>query len=198
MADCMECDEDIDYECDVCPHCGTDHPVSYRWYNEYYLPKVADAKEKGDLDRLADLYLQAYIEAGSLPDLYVVGDMIRALEEVYHDLEYHERLVWLYIQDATTFSGLLAIQNGPRKAYLHSKKIGRPDLELHVMEVFDAENARLFRSQESQTPADLVDRKQELIQLRTAGEISDVEFPDLDEDMWKEFEMNKGKHGFME
>jgi len=124
--------------------------------------------------------------------------MIRALERVYLELQYHERLIWLYIQDATTFNGRMAIQNGPRKAYLHSNKIGRPDLELHVMEVFDAENARLFRTQEDQTPADLVDRRQELIELRNTGEINDFEFPELDEDMWKEFEVNKGKYGFLE
>ena len=28
MADCMECDEDIDENCDVCPGCGLDALVS--------------------------------------------------------------------------------------------------------------------------------------------------------------------------
>ena len=150
--------------------CQVDCPVTYRWYNEYYLPKVDDAKAENDLDKLANLYLKAFIEAGSLPDLVVLGDMARALEEIYLELGYHERLIWLYIEDATTFTyeGYW-INEAPRKAYLYAKEIKRPDLELHVMEVFDAENARLHQSKEIQTPLDLVDRKQELVALRDAG-----------------------------
>ena len=194
----MECDEEIDYECDVCPHCGIDCPVTYRWYNEYYLPKVDDAKAKNDLDKLANLYLKAFIEAGSLPDLVVLGDMARALEEIYLELGYHERLIWLYIEDATTFTyeGCW-IDQAPRKAYLHARKVKRPDLELYVMEVFDAENARLHQSKESQTPLDLVDRKQELVALRDAGEINSVEFPGLSEDMWIDFDSLKKGLGFL-
>ena len=85
----------------------------------------------------------------------------------------------------------------PRKAYLYAKEIKRPDLELHVMEVFDAENARLHQSKEIQTPLDLVDRKQELVALRDAGKIKNLEFPGLSEDMWTDFDSLKEGLGFL-
>lgn len=44
----------------------------------------------------------------------------------------------------------------------------------------------------------LVDRKQELVDLRDADKINDIEFPELGKDMWKEFAMNKEKYGFLE
>lgn len=193
----MECDEEIEYDCDVCPHCGIGSPVTYRWYNEYFLPKVDDAKEKNDLDKVAFLYLKAFIEAGSRPDIVVLGDMARALEEVYVDLGYHERLIWLYIQDATTFTSEgYSIDEAPRKAYLHARKIGRTDLELYVIETFDSYNKWLNNSKENQTPEDLAGRKQELVTLRDEGKINEIEFPSIGEDMWNDFEANKEKFGF--
>ena len=40
MADCMECDDDIDWDVDVCPHCGLDAPVARKWYVNLYEEKV--------------------------------------------------------------------------------------------------------------------------------------------------------------
>ena len=51
MADCMECDDDIDWDVDVCPHCGLDAPVARKWYFNLYEEKVNVAKKADDLFR---------------------------------------------------------------------------------------------------------------------------------------------------
>ena len=45
MADCMECDDDIDWDVDVCPHCGLDAPVARKWYVNLYEEKVNMSEE---------------------------------------------------------------------------------------------------------------------------------------------------------
>ena len=61
MYDCMECDYDIEGEdCEVCPGCGLDAPVSYRWFNNLYKDKIESAREKEELGTVADLCLEAY------------------------------------------------------------------------------------------------------------------------------------------
>ena len=112
--------------------------TSYHYWN------AEKAKKDTDYDKLADLYLSAYIDAGMLPDPYVMGDMARELEQVYLELEYHERLIWLYVEDAT-HPEWSAITDGARKAYLHATKIERMDLELYVMDVFDYINAKRYQ-----------------------------------------------------
>ena len=180
MADCMECDEDIDADCDVCPGCGLDAPVSYRWYRDSYEEKVEEAKKNNNSKLLAELYFKAYVEAGMLPDPYVVGDMVRELEILYLELNCHEQLIWLYVQDATSYD-MSGLEDPARKAYLHATKVGREDLELYVMEELDA--ARWTRYKGS-TPDDLVVRKDELLQKVSSEDLVRIEFPMIDENMW--------------
>ena len=185
MYDCMECDYDIeDEDCEVCPYCGLDAPVSYRWFNNLYKDKIDSAREEDDLETVADLCFEAYYEAGMFPDPYVMGDMARELELLYKQLNFHDRLIWLYVYDATQYEHC-ALENPARKAYLHTLEINRPDLEFHVMDTFDYYNAH--RTQSS-TPEDLVDRKKELIDMYKAGNIKDVEFPMISPTMWDEYD----------
>ena len=193
MADCMECDYDIDEDCEECPYCGLENPVSYRWFNDIYKEDIEKAKKDTDYDKLADLYLSAYIDAGMLPDPYVMGDMARELEQVYLELEYHERLIWLYVEDAT-HPEWSAITDGARKAYLHATKIERMDLELYVMDVFDYINAKRYQKS---TPEDLVDRKQEILTHLKEGKIKHVEYPMINVNMWKDFDSKKEELGFL-
>ena len=186
LADCMECDYDIDYDCDVCPHCGLESPVSYKWFNIIYKERIEKLKLNNDLEKLAELYFEAYYEAAMLCDPYVLGDMVRELEKIYIDLGYHDRLIWLYVEDAT-HPEWNAITDGARKAYLYAKKTQRMDLELYVMEVFDHANARRYRTTEDTTPKDLVDRKKQLLTLYNEGKINDIEFPEFELDMWSKF-----------
>ena len=132
----MECDVDIDEDCEICPGCGLDAPVSYRWYRDLYEDKVEQAKQNNDSKLLSELYFEAYVDAGMFPDPYVVGDMARELEVLYRDLKMYDRLIWLYVFDATSYD-LSALENPGRKAYLHTASINRPDLEYHVMDTFD-------------------------------------------------------------
>ena len=118
------------------------------------------------------------------PDPYVMGDMARELEVLYKQLKLHDRLIWLYVYDATQYEHS-ALENPARKAYLHTLEINRPDLEFHVMDMFDHYNAR--RTQSS-TPESLVDRKKELIEMYKAGNIKDVEFPMISPTMWEEYD----------
>ena len=53
MADCMECDDDIDWDVDECPHCGLDAPVARKWYVDLYEEKVNIAKKANDWKALA-------------------------------------------------------------------------------------------------------------------------------------------------
>ena len=184
MYDCMECDFDIeDEDCEVCPGCGLDAPVSYRWFNNSFKLKIEGAREKKDFATVANLCLEAYYEAGMFPDPYVMGDMARELEVLYKQLNFHDRLIWLYVYDATQYEHC-ALENPARKAYLHTLEIKRPDLEFYVMDTFDYYNSS--RTQSS-TPSDLVERKKELLSLYKKGEIQDVEFPMLSPNMWSEY-----------
>ena len=184
MADCMECDEDIDEDCDVCPGCGLDAPVSYRWYRDLYGEKVEEAKQNNDSKLLCELYFEAYVDAGMFPDPYVVGDMARELEVLYRDLKMHDRLIWLYVFDATSYD-MSCLENPGRKAYLHAASIKRPDLESYVMGTFDYFNNR--RTQTG-TPEDLVERKKELGKMLGNEEFKLIEFPMISKTMWKEYE----------
>ena len=184
MADCMECEEDIDEDCDVCPGCGLDAPVSYRWYRDLYGEKVEEAKQNNDSKLLCELYFEAYVDAGMLPDPYVVGDMARELEVLYRDLKMHDRLIWLYVFDATSYD-MSCLENPGRKAYLHAASIKRPDLESYVMGTFDYFNNR--RTQTG-TPEDLVERKKELGKMLGNEEFKHIEFPMISKTMWKEYE----------
>jgi len=183
MADCMECDDDIDWDVDVCPHCGLDAPVARKWYVDLYEEKVNSAKEANDLKTLARLYWQAYFEAGSLPDPYVYGDMSRALENVYLKLEFHEALIYLYVQDVTHPEYFGCIENSARKAYLHTIKCEREDLELYVMDSIDAIRQKYALQG---TPADLVDRKNELLE-NEMEEITMFQYPIISTEMWDQF-----------
>ena len=60
LADCMECDYDIDYDCDVCPHCGLESPVSYKWFNIIYKERIENLKVNSDLEKLAELYFDNF------------------------------------------------------------------------------------------------------------------------------------------
>ena len=82
----MECDYDIDYDCDVCPHCGLESPVSYKWFNIIYKERIEKLKLNNDLEKLAELYFEAYYEAAMLCDPYVLGDMVRELEKIYIEI----------------------------------------------------------------------------------------------------------------
>jgi hypothetical protein len=189
MYDCMECDYDIeDEDCEECPGCGLDAPVSYRWFNNSFKEKIEAAKKLHDFETVADLCLEAYYEAGMFPDPYVMGDMARELEILYRQLNFHDRLIWLYIYDATQYEHC-ALENPARKAYLHTLEIKRPDLEFHVMDTFDYYNSRRTQSSTSSTPSDLVERKKELLSMYKKGEIQDVEFPILSPKMWDEYEL---------
>jgi hypothetical protein len=179
----MECDEDIDEDCDVCPGCGLDAPVSYRWYRALYEDKVEQAKKNSNSKHLLELYFKAYVEAVMLPDPYVIGDMVRELEVLYLELNCHEQSIWLYVQDATSYD-MSGLEDPARKAYLHATKIEREDLELYVMEELDvARWARFKRS----TPDDLVARKKELLQKVSLGDLVRIQFPMIDENMWNDF-----------
>jgi len=184
MADCMECDVDIDENCDVCPGCGLDAPVSYRWYRDLYEDKVEQAKQNNNSQLLSELYFEAYVDAGMFPDPYVVGDMARELEVLYRDLKMHDRLIWLYVFDATSYD-MSGLENPGRKAYLHAASIKRPDLEYYLMDTFDYFNNR--RTQTG-TPEDLIDRKEELEKMLGNGEFKLIEFPMISKTMWEEFE----------
>lgn len=182
MSVCMECDEEIDGDTEICPHCGIDAPVAYKWFHDLYSKKVEQAKEAGDLHALSELYFSAYYEAGSLPDLYVLGDMMRELESLYQQLGLHERLIWLYVTDATD-EHFHALEQSGRKAYLHAVEINRPDLEYYVMRAFNFFNNRYS---ETATPNDLVKREAELEKMVENGEFEIFEFPPLSDTMWND------------
>jgi hypothetical protein len=183
MANCMECDEDIDEDCDVCPGCGLDAPVSYRWYRDLYREKVEEAKKNNDSKLLCELYFEAYVDAGMFPDPYVVGDMARELEVLYLELNYHEQLIWLYVFDATSYD-LSFLEEPGRKAYLHSVEIKREDLELYVMEELDSVRWTRFRGN---APEDLATRKSELLSKVTSGDLERIVYGMINENMWIDF-----------
>ena len=182
MGVCMECDAEIDENTEICPYCGIEAPVAYKWFNDAYSEKIEQAKQTNDLHTLSELYFSAYYDAGSLPDLYVLGDMMRELEQLYRELELHERLIWLYVMDATSSNGGALDQPG-RKAYLHAVETNRPDIEHFVMDSFDFFNNRYS---ETATPSDLVERKAELEEMIKNGEIGKFEFPEFSDTMWAE------------
>ena len=184
MADCMECDDDIDWDVDVCPHCGLDAPVARKWYVNLYEEKVNNAKKANDWKTLARLYWQAYFESGMYPDPYVFGDMARALEEAYLELNFHEGLVYLYVEDATHPVYFGCIEGSARKAYLHAVGSGREDLELYVMESIDGVRERYAKKG---TPEDLVERKRELLVKESKNDITMFEYPTLSRNMWDDF-----------
>ena len=184
MADCMECDDDIDWDVDVCPHCGLDAPVARKWYVDLYGEKVNAAKEANDWKALARLYWQAYFESGMFPDPYVFGDMARALEEVYLKLNVHEALIYLYVEDVTHPEYFGCIENSARKAYLHAVEYGREDLELYVMNSIDGVRQKYAQKG---TPEDLVERKMELSVKEVGKGSAMFEYPMMSADMWDDF-----------
>ena len=184
MADCMECDDDIDWDVDVCPHCGLDAPVARKWYVNLYEEKVNIAKKANDLKALARLYWQAYFESGMFPDPYVFGDMARALEEIYLKLNFHEALIYLYVEDVTHPEYYGCIENSARKAYLHALECGREDLELYVMDSIDGVREKYAQKG---TPEDLVERKTELLAKDANDEITMFEYPMISAEMWDDF-----------
>ena len=184
MADCMECDDDIDWDVDVCPHCGLDAPVARKWYVDLYGGKVNAAKEVNDWKALARLYWQAYFESGMFPDPYVFGDMARALEEVYLKLNFHEALIYLYVEDVTHPEYFGCIENSARKAYLHAVEYGREDLELYIMNSIDGVRQKYAHKG---TPEDLVERKMELSVKEVGKGIAMFEYPMMSADMWDDF-----------
>ena len=105
---------------------------------------------------------------------------MRELEQLYRELELDERLIWLYVMDATS-PNVGALDQPGRKAYLHAVEINRPDLEYYVMDSFDFFNNRYS---ETATPSDLVERKAELGEMIKNGEIGIFEFPEFSDTMW--------------
>jgi len=177
MADCMECDADIDWGVDKCPNCGLDFPVARKWYVEGYEPRFNELRASGQLKLLAKEMWHAHWEACSLPDPVMIGELRRSLESLYREIQFDEALIVLLVEDATDPNFFFCIENPGRKAYLHAVEIGREDLELYVMNTFDGFN-------KNGPPADLVQRKAELLAKEKAGELAEFESPGLDGDIW--------------
>jgi len=177
MADCMECDADIDWNVDECPECGIDSPVARKWYVEGYEPRFDELRASGQLKLLAKEMWYAHWEACSLPDPVMIGELRRSLESIFREIHLDEALIVLLVEDATDPNFFFCIENPGRKAYLHAVEIGREDLEIFVMNTFDGFN-------KSEPPADLAERKAELLEKVNAGTLTEFESPGLDGDIW--------------
>ena len=176
---CMECDEEIPYDSEECPECGLDGcPVAYRWYREDHEPEIIKAREGDDPVLLADLLFKAWYEAGSLPDYYVMGDVLEELLKVYREHKMYDRLVFQLCQgllDYVTDDWMHA-----EEALALSKDIGREDLELYVYEQIDGFNWTVYKKR---TPEEIAARKEEIRAKIKAGELEEFD-PHLDPDMW--------------
>ena len=177
MADCMGCNEEIPWETDECPHCGLEAPVERRWYVESYEPRLIELRESGQNELLAKKMWEAYYESLMLEDAVMVGELRRSMADFFHEISFHEGLVFLLVHDATDRQFFFCIPGGSRRAYLYTVEIGREDLELYVMEAFDVFN-------KSGPPEDLAERKTQLLKKVEDGELEIHEFPHIESDMW--------------
>ena len=180
MADCMECDEEIDEDCKVCPGCGLEAPVSGIWFRDFFEPEIVKAREGDDHVLLANLLFKAWYEAGSYPDPYIMGDMFRELVEVYKEHQMYERLIWQYCDDYTNYDH--GERESAEAAFELVKEIGREDLELYAYQEIDHYN---WRTIQRRPPKEITTRKEKLAVKIAAGELTEIEFPDLDIDMWE-------------
>ena len=190
MADCMECDEDIDEDCEVCPGCGLEAPVSYLWYREDYEPAIIQAREGDDPVLLANLLFKAYYDAGSLPDPYVMGDVHGELIELYKEHRMYERLIHQYCIDASNYE-----YGSPADAIAAvdlALELGREDLELYVYQMIDQFNRAYYRRE---PPEHIIAREKELFEKIDAGELTEIAFPHFDREMWDDFQLQAGKRG---
>ena len=180
LADCMECDDEIEEDCKVCPGCGLEAPVAYRWYREKLEPAIIKAREGDDPLLLANLLFDAWYDAGSLPDPYVMGDMYRELVEVYKENQMYGRLIWQYCQHYTNYN--LGDLQAAEDALNILKEIDREDLEWYVYQEIKRFNHATTKRQE---PENTSSRIEELGAKVASGELTPIEFPHLDKDMWK-------------
>ena len=178
---CMECDASIPYDSQQCPECGLDGcPVAYRWYRDEHEPEIIKAREGDDPVLLADLLFKAWYDAGSLPDYYVMGDVLEELLKVYREHKMYDRLVFQLCQgllDHVTDDWMHA-----EEALALSKDIEREDLELYVYEQIDGFNWTVYKKR---SPEEIAARKEEIRAKIKAGELEEFD-PHLDPDMWVE------------
>lgn len=110
-------------------------------------------------------------------DPVMIGELRRSLESIYREIQFDEALIVLLVEDATDPNFFFCIEDPGRKAYLHAVEIGREDMELYVMNTFDWFN-------KSEPPADLAERKAELLAKEKDGMLTEFESPGLDGDIW--------------
>ena len=179
----MECDEKIGEDCKVCPGCGLEAPVSGIWYRDFHEPEIQKAREAGDALLLANLLFDAWYDAGSYPDPYVMGDMYRELVEVYKENQMYERLIWQYCDDYTNYD--FGSVRAAEDALNLLKEIEREDLEWYVYQEIKRFNHATTKRQE---PKNTSSRIEELGAKVASGELTPIEFPHLDKEMWKGWE----------
>lgn len=181
MEICMECDEAIDEDCEICPECGLESPVAYLWYRRELEPDIIKARDGDDPVLLANLLFKAWYDAGSMPDYYVMGDVHTELIKVYKEHQMHERLIFQLCYDATDYEG--GSPKSANEALDLSKDIGREDLELYCYEQFKQFNWTYYRKA---APEEIENRIKEIESKINAGEL--VRFnPELDPDMWVDY-----------
>ena len=153
--------------------------MAYKWYREELEPAIIEARNGDDPLLLANLLFEAWYDAGSLPDPYVMGDMYRELVEVYKENQMYERLVWQYCDDYSNYDH--GSRESGEAAYELVKEINREDLELYIYQEIGHFNRRVLHKN---PPEDIVSREQELAEKVASGELIPIEFPHLDKDMW--------------
>jgi len=178
----MECDVKIDEDCEVCPGCGLEGPVSGIWYRDYYEPEIVKAREGDDPVLLANLLFKAWYDAGSYPDPYIMANMYRELVEVYKEHQMYERLIFQYCDDYGNYD--FGSRESAEAALELVKEIGREDLELYVYQEIDGFNWHVYQQR---PPEGTNPRKEELAAKIAAGELTAIEFPHLDKDMWDDY-----------
>jgi predicted RNA-binding Zn-ribbon protein involved in translation (DUF1610 family) len=175
---CMECDEAIPYDCDDCPECGLDGPVAYRWFRLKYEADIIKARDGDDPIHLANLLFKAWYDAGSLPDNYVMCEVMLELLEVYRLHEMYERLIFQLCFNYGDYER--GSPDEAQEALDLVRKIGREDLELYCYERIDLFNKRVYHKD---SPEDIVVRKEELRTKIAEGKLQRFD-PDLAPDMW--------------